>query len=349
VDGLNDSEEIVVKPLGRHLKGSSCLAGATILGDGRVAFILDTNGIATFAELQRSECEDQQAEDATNFTSDHTQSVLMLANGPEEYFAVSMAIIKRLERIRREQIHQVGGQTLLEYEHETLTLLSLDELIRAEPRPDQEWLYVVVYEAGGREVGLIVPQLIEIREISTNIDQRTLREPGVIGSLVVDRRAVRLLDLYELAEKGCPHLSAHFTAEPAEDEHRAIVLLAEDSSFFRNQVAASLEALGLEVVQCEDGLAAWEELQTGTSYDLIVTDIEMPRMNGFELCERVKADPRFDGLPVIALTSLAGDDDVAFGLRVGIDEYQVKMDRDKLIAAVRRLLPRRKTAELQTV
>lgn len=348
VDGLQDSEEIVVKPLGSHLKGSICLAGATILGDGRVAFILDANGIASYAELQRSESQEAQDEDALDADAEETQAALMLTNGPEEYFAIPMAVIKRLERVRKEQIHDVGGQRLLEYERVSLTLLALDDLIRAEPRPDQQWLYIVVFEAGGREIGLIVPKLVEIRELSTNVDFRTLREPGVIGSLVVDRRTVRLLDVHELASKGCPQLTVPSDLEELEDENREVrIMLAEDSTFFRTQVARFLETLGHEVVCFEDGQAAWESLQNPQQQvDLVVTDIEMPRMNGFELCRRIKSDARFDGLPVIALTSLAGEDDVAHGREVGIDDYQVKMDRDKLLAAVRRLLPHRRGALL---
>ncbi|MDZ4781613.1 MAG: hybrid sensor histidine kinase/response regulator [Planctomycetia bacterium] len=349
VDGLQDSEEIVVKPLGRHLKGSICLAGATILGDGRVAFILDANGIAAYAELQRSDSQAEQDEDASGSGAEETQAALMLTNGPEEYFAIPMAVIKRLERVQKEQVHEVGGQRLLEYEKETLTLLALDDLIRAEPRPDQAWLYVVVFEAGGREIGLIVPKLVEIRQLSTNVDFRTLREPGVIGSLVVDRRTVRLLDVHELASKGCPQLTVPAEEEGLEDVRELRIMLVEDSNFFRTQVSHFLETLGHDVVAFEDGQAAWEALQDPKrQVDLVVTDIEMPRMNGFELCRRIKTDARFDGLPVIALTSLAGEDDVAHGREVGIDDYQVKMDRDKLLTAVRRLLPNRR-AELLSV
>jgi two-component system chemotaxis sensor kinase CheA len=344
VDGLQDSEEIVVKPLGRHLKGSTCLAGATILGDGRVAFILDANGIAAYAELQRSEGQGEQDDEDSHVNTDETQAALVLTNGPEEYFAIPMVVIKRLERVRADQIHDVGGQRLLEYDKETLRLLALDDLIRAEPRPTQAWLYVVVFEAGGREIGLIVPKLTEIRELSTNVDFRTLREPGVIGSLVVDRRTVRLLDVHELAAKGCPQLTTPSDREEeVEDDRDVRIMLVEDSSFFRTQVMRFLETLGHDVVAFEDGQAAWDALQdTSKTVDLVVTDIEMPRMNGFELCRRIKTDARFDGMPVIALTSLAGEDDVAHGREVGIDDYQVKMDRDKLLAAVRRLLPNRR-------
>ena len=114
-----------------------------------------------------------------------------------------------------------------------------------------------------------------------------------------------------------------------------MILLAEDSGFFRSQVKNIFEEKGYRVVDCEDGQLAWEEIDSGRErYDLIVTDIEMPNMNGFQLCERVKNDPRFSSTPVIALTSLAGSADIQHGMEVGIDDYQIKMDRDKLLTAV---------------
>ena len=88
---------------------------------------------------------------------------------------------------------------------------------------------------------------------------------------------------------------------------------------------------GYRVVDCEDGLVAWETLQSGDyEFDVIVTDIEMPNMNGFEFAERVKQS-QWSHLPVIALTSLAGSADIQRGIEVGIDDYQIKMDRDKLL------------------
>ncbi|MCG8649147.1 MAG: response regulator, partial [Pirellulales bacterium] len=72
-------------------------------------------------------------------------------------------------------------------------------------------------------------------------------------------------------------------------------------------------------------------------FELVVTDIQMPRMNGFELCERIKRDPRTRHLPVIALTSLAGDEDIQRGRECGVDDYQVKMDREKLLQSVDQL------------
>jgi two-component system chemotaxis sensor kinase CheA len=194
----------------------------------------------------------------------------------------------------------------------------------------------------------MVPNLNEIRELPTTIDDRTFREPGVIGSVVVDRLAIRLIDVFELATLAYPQLTGK--QEPktgAKQPARTYkILLAEDSAFFRSQVLAFLESKGYDVVPCEDGLDAWNTLVAGDQqFDLVVTDIEMPNLNGFDLCERIRESGAHGELPVIALTSLAGQEDVQRGRDVGIDDYQVKMDRDRLLSTVARLLKDKRPAE----
>ena len=132
----------------------------------------------------------------------------------------------------------------------------------------------------------------------------------------------------------------------ASDADRQLtVLLAEDSTFFRKQVRQYLESEGFDVIDCEDGQQAWETLTAGEhSFDLVVTDIEMPRLNGFEFSRRIKDHPTFRELPIIALTSLAGDEDRRRGEAAGIDEYQVKIDREQVTAAIWRLLGSRPPA-----
>jgi two-component system chemotaxis sensor kinase CheA len=120
---------------------------------------------------------------------------------------------------------------------------------------------------------------------------------------------------------------------------RKTILLAEDSGFFRSKVKKFLEQEDWQVIACEDGLDAWEKLQAPEIHvDLLLTDIEMPRMNGFELCQKVRGHKRWNHLPVLAVTSLAGDEDRSHGLKVGVNEYMVKLDRDQLLTAVARHL-----------
>jgi two-component system chemotaxis sensor kinase CheA len=99
-----------------------------------------------------------------------------------------------------------------------------------------------------------------------------------------------------------------------------------------------LETDGYHVVEAVDGKDAWDHLQKiFDDIDLIITDIEMPRMNGLELAAAVRSLASTANLPIIALTSLASDDDRERGVRAGINEYQVKMDPSRLMEAVRRM------------
>jgi two-component system chemotaxis sensor kinase CheA len=151
---------------------------------------------------------------------------------------------------------------------------------------------------------------------------------------------MRLIDVIELAELAHPEWSAETTVQKEEGCAAPLVLVAEDSAFFRRQVTDFLTSKGLEVIGCEDGARAWDYL-TGDEHkvQLVITDVEMPNMNGFELCRRIKQHGLLSKLPVIALTSLASEADMARGRDVGIDEYQVKMDRERVMEAVTRLLP----------
>lgn len=359
VDGIHDSEEIVVKPLGMHLKGCNCLAGATILGNGRVALIIDAAGIASEAGVQLTH-ESNEQEESMHQGGEHqnSQSLLLFSSDPADRFAVPMGIVARIERVRSDQIDTVGGQELLQYRGTTLPLVAVEDKLNVKARPTFERVYVIVFTLGEREVGLIAPQLEDIREVVCVIDDETFREPGVAGSLVIDDRATRLLDVFELAEVTHPQWFAEAREEhaPEEEEAPKRILLAEDSSFFRRQVAGFFKNEGFETYEYEDGAEAWEALSVeGVEVDIIVSDIEMPNMDGFQLCEKIRHHPSLKHLPCVALTSLSSEADINHGKEVGFNDYQVKMHRENLIRSVRNLLvaaggpkkskPRRKLAK----
>ena len=114
------------------------------------------------------------------------------------------------------------------------------------------------------------------------------------------------------------------------------VLLAEDSDFFRDQVKRLLEENAYVVFGAEDGAVAWQALQEAPdNVDLVLTDLEMPNMDGFELTNLIKQDQNLAQLPVIALTSLAAEEDRAKGQEVGIDDYQIKMDKERLLTSIK--------------
>ena len=335
VDRLFDSEEIVVKPLGKQLKELTYLAGATILGDGHVALILDVAGIAGKANLRS--CEELEVDAKGKVSSEEVgekHRLLLFDNAPTDHFAIPMACISRIERTRTEDILDMGGKSLLPYRGGTLPLMFLEDCITADPRQsDLTHVYVVVFAAGSRELGLVTPLLRDICNVELEVDAASLREPGVAGVIVVNDTPTRLLDMGELTRNVNPEWAQREDTAPEPDGK--LLLVAEDSAFFRTHVERTLVDEGFQVMTAVDGQDAWEKLQECEPLPAaIVTDVEMPRMNGLELCRHVRSHSRTSQLPVIALTSLASDEDKARGRDAGVNSYQVKMDRESLVQAL---------------
>ncbi|QDS90377.1 Chemotaxis protein CheA [Rosistilla ulvae] len=337
VDGLCDSEEIVVKPVGAQLNDCPCLSGATILGDGRVALIVDVSGIANYTNL-RAVTERANAESEKNDAprgSDEVQSVLLFNNRDHESFAIPMGMISRIEAIAASEIECVGHREMLHTRGVAMPLIQLDMCVTAAPADRSGPLFVIVYSVSGREVGMLASHIEDIRAIPLDVDTDVHSERGIAGSLAMEGRTIRVLNLHDITHTALPDLKGEPKKHVKPDLH---LCLAEDSAFFRKQVSNFLRDAGFNVSDFEDGQEAWETLiQDKTAFDLVVTDIEMPRMNGLEFCRRIKADPELQRLPVIALTSLASDTDISNGRRAGIDDYQVKLDRENLIRAIRTL------------
>jgi two-component system chemotaxis sensor kinase CheA len=339
VDELHDSEEIVVKPLGRDLKKCRGYAGATIMGDGRVALILDVSNLARMAGLTsvESSLKAKELEAAETLLQENKdrQSLLIFRSAEEEQFAAPLSLVERIEKIKANDIEEVGGKRVMQYRGGSLPLFSIDEAAMVKPLADSDNLLVIVFIVAGREVGLLAIGPVDAMETDLDVDPTTLKQTGIMGSAIINDHTTLLIDMYEIVQTLNPEWFEEQSLATEEDSGSLSILFAEDSNFFRNQVKGSMEDEGYNVIEAEDGAEAWELLQeNGDEIGLVVTDIEMPNMNGFDLTQRIKSHPAFGHLPVIALTTLAGEEDVARGKEVGIDDYQIKLDREKLLKSI---------------
>ncbi len=343
VEQLHDTLEIVVKPLGQHSKFAKEYAGATIMGDGRVALILDVAGLATMASLTSlagtSRAKEVEAQKQKELQVD-VQTLLLFRNSPEEHCAVQLDLVDRIEQVKASDIQTMGGKRVLKYRGGSLPLFTLADVAQVNPLPEQENLIVLIFTMGDHKVGFLVLPPLDVLETRVEIDQKTVRQKGISGTALVNDRLTLMLDIFELVETMYPEW---FVNKPqvAVDGGTCDLLLAEDSEFFRSQMKKFLSDGGYNVTTAVDGLDAWNFLQEkGDHIRLLVTDVEMPQMDGLELTRKIRNDPRFSKLPVIAVTSLAGDEDMAKGKAAGVDDYQVKFDRDKLLTSVARLVAR---------
>ena len=348
VDQLHDSVEIVVKPLGRHFKDCQGYAGATIMGDGHVALILDVAGLGRLGDLSLTGVRERGAlvsKEAETAKTQDKLSLFVFRNTPEEHCAVPLDLVARVELIDAGEIEEVGGRRVIKYRGGTLPVFSLDQATTVQHLDLTGELIVIVFLMAGHEIGLLAKPPVDAIETEVAVDTFTLKQPGISGSAVIGENTTLIVDIYELIQAVQPEwFAVRGSIEIADDAGEVGVphlLLVEDSDFFRNQVRKFIEDDGYTVDTAEDGLVAWNMLNADPDrYDLVVTDIEMPNMDGFELARNIRHDKRFSLTPIIALTSLAADEDVARGKAAGIDDYQVKLDKERLLQSIYEWLKR---------
>ena len=334
VDRILNTEEIVVKPMHNAMKSLHCLSGATIMGDGKVALILDLEGIARHAgvrfDLQPEKVvqeEEQQEKDA--------QSVLLFQYGEREQFAMALPLIRRVVLIRAEQLEYVGDKELINLEGNTLRVIRLDQLLPVSSAPAQPQACISCCRAMLRKpVGLLLTRILDTATLSAQLDTDTFKEDGVLGSALVRGRLTLVLDIFRLVDRLDATTAAAVRSLPGP---RRRVLLVEDTQFFRLLVKGYLEARGFEVTTASNGARGLEVLERET-FDLVVSDIEMPVMDGWTFARAVRQRPELQNLPLLALTTLSSPADQARALECGFSSYEVKLDRDRLLSAVKRLL-----------
>ena len=330
VDSFIESEEIVVKPLGRHLRDCRIYSGATILGNGTIALILDVHGICELLNLARvKEIAGQKMTAAVKVDSRPARRYLVVSNSATQHCAFPLESVIRIERVQKSNIEITAGRPSIRYRDSNLPLMSLEEIAPLGPRDDTYTLFIVVVKLNGREAGFMAFQIVDIAETADPVDEVTFRSHGVSGSLLLLGKTTLIIDLSEV-ESASPHGTERAQRAVKEVFRTPSVLIAEDSEFFLEQFDSLLKSAGYLTYLARDGLEALTILES-QKVDLLLTDIEMPNMNGFDLAAEVRKRPNLAAMPIFAITSIAGESDERRGRELGINEYLVKLDREELL------------------
>ena len=338
VDQVFDTEEIVVKPVAPILKDLEIYSGNTILGDGSVIMILDPNGIAALANSGVSDHEQEEAEEqeqARKAMSEDTESMLVFTAGDKNPRAVPLALVARLEEVDVADVEISDGRRMVQYRGALMPLVLADpsmELVEDGRQP------VLVFTDREYTMGLAVDEIKDIVEEEVHIKLAS-DQPGVVGSAVINEKATQVIDVTHYLAHAFPNwLNSGDTNEAAAPSKGASILLVDDSDFFRNMVRPVLTVAGYEVVTVSSGASALALMEQGHDFNVIISDIEMPEMNGCELAEQIKESDRWNNTPLIALSSLATERDIKRGLDAGFDDYVAKFDKETLLRSMSQLL-----------
>lgn len=211
VDEITDTEEIVVKPLGQQLKRIVAYSGATIMGDGRVALILDIFGLAQRANVvsarESALNEKESGKDVCNAeVSTGHQTLLVVQCGNKGRMAIPLSLVARLEEFPASTIELAGNQEVTQYRGQIMPLIRLsrvqDGACDVAPCTDTR-LQVVVYSEAGRSVGLVVDWIVDIVDENLVV-QTPAQRRGVLGSSIVQKRVAELLDVPSLVRDFIP-------------------------------------------------------------------------------------------------------------------------------------------------
>ena len=331
VDGVFHTEEIVVKPMSTKLRHIDMFSGNTILGDGAVIMIIDPNGIAkalgAAGSASHEEIADENAAMRAN-AAEQLTSLLVFRAGSAQPKAVPLGLVTRLEEIAADKIELSNGRYMVQYRDQLMPLVQMNgvnvQTSGAQP--------ILVFADDGRSMGLVVDEIIDIVEERLHIEVAG-SDDGILGSAVIKGQATEVIDVGHFLPMAFADWFSRKEMRPSVSAQS--VLLVDDSAFFRNMLAPVLKAAGYKVrvaPSAQEGLLA---LRSGQSFDVVLTDIEMPDMNGFEFAETIRADAHLSSVPIIALSAVISPAAIERGRQAGFHDYVAKFDRPGLIAALK--------------
>ncbi|HEY6256885.1 MAG TPA: hybrid sensor histidine kinase/response regulator [Xanthobacteraceae bacterium] len=331
VDAVFHTEEIVVKPMSSKLRHIPLFAGNTILGDGSVIMIIEPNGIARSIGNVAVERDAAAAEHEAGRQYDDSgiESMLVFRAGSPQPRAVLLSLVTRLEEIDVGKIETANGRALVQYRGQLMPLIPVNDDVRIKNAGKQPLL---VFSDEGRSMALVVDEIVDIVEQRLDIELVS-QQLGVLGSAQIRGQATEVIDVGYYLPLAFDDWQVWRERRVAAARHR--VLLVDDSQFFRNMLVPLLGAAGFSVTSAASADEALAILREGMRVDVVITDIEMPGMDGFELASAVRRDPRTASLPIIGLSSLVSASAVERGRQVGLHDYVAKFDRQGLIAALK--------------
>jgi len=349
VDNVIGIQEIIVRSTPKLLADCTIYSGHTILGTGRVALILDVNGIVTKLGLEfNSRTKRTPAAQTTDRRSANmvpdvvaTQKMLLFNYSNKEYFAIPLELVALIERVSKKDLQIVGVNEFCQFKSETISVMRLENFLPiTKLDSNQQEFCLIRPTAIEYPIGILTGSDVSVLEVTDNFESRLDDGRGVVGTFMHQDRLVMMLDLFSLFEKHAPDKLK------IEDDNnqKATILIAEDSLFFRKLIAQYIQKPNWTVEIVNDGLEAWESLQSHPGrYNLVISDINMPRMDGFELAVKVREDRRFDSMPMVALTTMSDEHFRKKGLALGFDRYVVKIDKREVRSTVAECLKIRRT------
>ncbi|MFH1558041.1 MAG: hybrid sensor histidine kinase/response regulator [Pseudomonadota bacterium] len=331
VDAVSHTEEIVVKPMASVLRQLPMVSGSTILGDGRVIMIVDPVGLAKVAaspdETLGSDLHNTAA--AATAAQGQTTPLLLIRAGSDELKAVPLSLVTRLEELEATKLEHVNGHPVIQYRGALIPIVYVNEKVKRAANGTQPML---IFSDEGKTMGLVVDEIVDV--VDAHLDMQLSSDAeNLLGAAIIDGQAAEILDVGHYIDQAFGSWFKRLSG--TRDKPGGKLLVVDDSAFYRNLIEPVLKGNGFEVTACGSAREALDRLGGETRFDIIVSDVEMPGMDGFQFAQAVRGDPQIRNVPIITLASEGAYDLVERGRAAGFTDYIAKSDRAGLIAALK--------------
>ncbi len=269
----------------------------------------------------------------------------LLVSVAEREFIVPTTNVESVVRVKRDEIKTVENRDTLSLNGVTIPLLRLADVLElTEKNGDLTMMTVLILESQGKRIGFIANKVLNEQEfLIKSLSQPLARVRNIAGATILGSGKVapvlNVSDLMKSAAKAAVYGPKPGRTEAKGEEIRKSVLVVEDSITSRMLLKNILETAGYLVATAVDGIDAMTLLKT-EKFDVVVSDVDMPRMNGFNLTEKIRGDKKLAELPVVLVTALESREDKERGIDVGANAYIVKssFDQSNLLEVIRRLI-----------
>jgi two-component system, chemotaxis family, sensor kinase CheA len=263
---------------------------------------------------------------------------VLIARAGGETFAIPLDVVQRVLAIRADEVALVGDREVCVVRGKHVPLVRIDAVLELEGGTDG-LLQLVIVDHNGHTFALVCDQLLGKREIVIkSLGKLLTAVPCVAGATLIGNRVALILDVPAMIERSLAAPAVTRTRAIATKQRGGHVLLVEDSDIVRESLRRILTEAGFVVTVAVDG-AHGLELAKSRRFDLVSTDVMMPRMDGYELTRALRAMPEYADTPIVMVTSMGERIDRVRGFDAGVDEYITKPhDRTQLLRVVRKLL-----------